>query len=818
MSISDLEREGGWSLLDVNWSASENVWDSFSTVEFEAAMRMSSVIYACVRKIATVAPDVPMEIGMWDGDSWEPDTKHPDLNLLRQPNSTNDWRMFCWNWIGHLLVTGESWVWKQRNKAGEITSMHAVPSSSVSSIVDKKTGDIKKYRIGTGDDAKAVEVLPEDMFVMLYPDMTYPGTGVGPLQACLRDLQIDNSRAAQMIEILTQMHFAGLVVSQDAPMSSAQKRDIRSRVRDKIGPGKRGDVLFLAGQGAKAEFQRPPADLDWPGTANLSESRICCLPGTKVLTKRGVIPIENVRLGDLVLTHRGRWRPVVYQHVNPVHDGVSRIRAKGFDPLCVTNNHPVYVGTYSQSRNHSRFFEGIDWIPAGAVRPHKCRGSFHAMSMPPSKPGGQSHLHVTPWVREKRFLLSEKHGMLVSAYPHTKPIPASIPFSAALGRIVGFYLAEGSQGSGKSRFSFHIDECVYQQMVSDDIASVFGLTTSTVDLSNCRTVICQSAILADLLACGTARTKIIPEWAWDGTIEFMEAMLWAWSVGDGSYIEECGSHSVGTVSESLAWQMRAVATSCGHVTALRRDKNLETGIIKGREVRRARFSYRLTWRTRPAEQNGAYSIESGYLMTAVKDRIPVEYDGLVYNLGVYEDESYFTTGGMVHNCAAFGIPPILLGLRVGLDASTYSNYGLAKTSFYQDTMEPLWKWMSSTLERGMYRNEGKEEEVEPNLDDVPELQEDVDAIHARAREDYHAGLITKNRALEILGEPTIGKAGDIYALPMNIIETPAGQLPLNTLPPEETVTEVPTPTAPAAPVEDEEGGEEEEEVEETEEE
>jgi len=443
MSISDLEREGGWSLLDVNWSASENVWDSFSTIELEAAMRASSVIYACVRKIATVAPDVLMEIGMWDGDSWEPDTKHPDLNLLRQPNSTNDWRMFCWNWIGHLLVTGESWVWKQRNRAGEITSMHAIPSSSVSSVVDKKTGDIRKYSIGTGEDSKPIEVLPDDMFVMLYPDMTYPGNGVGPLQACLRDLQIDNSRAAQMIEILTQMHFAGLVVSQDAPMSSAQKRDIRSRVRDKIGPGKRGDVLFLAGQGAKAEFQRPPADLDWPGTANLSESRIC---------------------------------------------------------------------------------------------------------------------------------------------------------------------------------------------------------------------------------------------------------------------------------------------------------------------------------------------------------------------------------------AAFGIPPMLLGLRVGLDAGTFSNWKQAKTAFYQDTMVPIWKWMSSTLERGMYRNEGKEEEVEPNLDDVPELQEDVDAIHARAREDYHAGLITKNRALEILGEPTIGKAGDIYALPMNIIETPAGQLPLNTLPPEETVTEVPTPTAPAAPVEDEEGGEEEEEVEETEEE
>jgi len=432
-AISDLEREGGWDVLDVNWSATEDVWETFSVIEKEAIMRTSSVIYACVRKICLVAPDALMEIGDWDGDSWEPDEDHADLDILRQPNPTNDWRMFVWSWVGHLLVTGISYVWKKKNTAGEITSLHAIPTSWISAVNDKRTGRLKHYRIAVNDDSKPELVLPEDIFVMLYPDMTYPTVGVGPLQACLRDLQIDNSRAAQMIEILTQMHFAGVVISQPMQFSARQKRDVRARVRDRIGPGKRGDVLFLGGKDVKAEFQSPPGDLDWPGTANLSESRIA---------------------------------------------------------------------------------------------------------------------------------------------------------------------------------------------------------------------------------------------------------------------------------------------------------------------------------------------------------------------------------------AAFGIPPILLGFRVGLDASTFSNYGMAKTAFYQDTMKPLWQWMAGTLERGLYRNEDREEEVEANLEDVPELQPDIDTVHERARKDYLGGLITKNQALEAIGLPNIDEAGEVYALPMNIIETPAGQLPLDALPPPETITETPRPGTTPAPVDEEDEEEE----------
>ncbi len=48
----------------------------------------------------------------------------------------------------------------------------------------------------------------------------------------------------------------------------------------------------------------PPADL-WIGGAP------CFPPGTLVLTSEGACPIEDVKTGDMVLTHQGRYRRVL---------------------------------------------------------------------------------------------------------------------------------------------------------------------------------------------------------------------------------------------------------------------------------------------------------------------------------------------------------------------------------------------------------------------------------------------------------------------------------------------------------------------------
>jgi SPP1 gp7 family putative phage head morphogenesis protein len=80
----------------------------------------------------------------------------------------------------------------------------------------------------------------------------------------------------------------------------------------------------------------------------------CCPPGTLVLTRRGEIPIENVQTGDLVWTHRGRWRAVIGLMQRHVSEVLWSVRA-GHRVLRITGNHPILTDN--------------GWAVAAAIQP-----------------------------------------------------------------------------------------------------------------------------------------------------------------------------------------------------------------------------------------------------------------------------------------------------------------------------------------------------------------------------------------------------------------------------------------------------------------
>lgn len=69
----------------------------------------------------------------------------------------------------------------------------------------------------------------------------------------------------------------------------------------------------------------------------------CFVAGTMVLTAKGYVPIEEVHVGDLVLTHKKRWRPVVevMQSVKPVY----KVRGYGNPEMICSARHPFYTAT-----------------------------------------------------------------------------------------------------------------------------------------------------------------------------------------------------------------------------------------------------------------------------------------------------------------------------------------------------------------------------------------------------------------------------------------------------------------------------------------
>lgn len=71
---------------------------------------------------------------------------------------------------------------------------------------------------------------------------------------------------------------------------------------------------------------------------------VCVPPGELIFTGKGYVPIENIRVGDLVATHTGNFRKVNKTMRRQINDKLYNIYFNGCaKPLRVTDEHPVFI-------------------------------------------------------------------------------------------------------------------------------------------------------------------------------------------------------------------------------------------------------------------------------------------------------------------------------------------------------------------------------------------------------------------------------------------------------------------------------------------
>jgi phage portal protein BeeE len=137
----------------------------------------------------------------------------------------------------------------------------------------------------------------------------------------------------------------------------------------------------------------------------------------------------------------------------------------------------------------------------------------------------------------------------------------------------------------------------------------------------------------------------------------------------------------------------------------------------------------------------------------------------------------------------FGVPPILVGSRVGLNASTYSNYEQARKAFWEDTMVPETRLFETEFQFFLV-NDG--EFVAFDFGDVPALKQNVGELVKAAQILFSMG-VPSNQALTSVGLQ-IGDVpgGDTSYLPLNLIArggtAPERQLDMEATPEAESET------------------------------
>jgi HK97 family phage portal protein len=128
--------------------------------------------------------------------------------------------------------------------------------------------------------------------------------------------------------------------------------------------------------------------------------------------------------------------------------------------------------------------------------------------------------------------------------------------------------------------------------------------------------------------------------------------------------------------------------------------------------------------------------------------------------------------------AVMGIPAIVAGLGAGLNRSTFANFKEAREAAYESFLIPNWRNFAEEIDTQLLPDFGDPEKLESGFDisRVRALQEDQDALHTRAGNDYKNGIATLDEARIAAGYEPLGEGGRVFAVPISVVLTPEDQM------------------------------------------
>lgn len=402
----------------------------------------------------------------------------------------------------------------------------------------------------------------------------------------------------------------------------------------------------------------------------LGQLAACFTAGMRVTTENGIKPIIDLRPGDRVLTHRGRYRPVTEVFQRAYQGELLRIKVDLIGTtLEVTPEHPILTPG--------------GWVKAGELKV----GDAVAIGIPVGeRPAATFDLAQLVYADELE-VQTETETIRVrrpSSYQNSGRQAnwqrRFVELTPDLARLCGYYISEGTIGPDERyiRFTFGTAEEVYAADVIDLMERLFGVPVnrSTSNFGNWQNLNFYSRAMTAWFAQNFGRHsygKSIPVWLQYATPEVQEAFLVGTMRGDGLYYEKLQvvqGRTAPKLFRSLRltlsnpgliqqiWQMclrlgydaavRPVDTT--YVTENARvTAQVSLPPLQSRHLVEAAFGKTLP-EPDPRYIRNTVRREEGRVFFRIASIEADDFTGTVYNCEVDEDHSYVTEGVVVHNC------------------------------------------------------------------------------------------------------------------------------------------------------------------------
>jgi hypothetical protein len=450
----------------------------------------------------------------------------------------------------------------------------------------------------------------------------------------------------------------------------------------------------------------------------------CFAAQTMVTTDTGPRPIETIRVGDLVLTHRSRWRRVLGTMERDYRGAAYRMRASGQAAFIVTPEHPILRALPAFTCPQNRLIpDPASWafVPAEHVRVGRKMAGDYALMPMPRWPAARPAFDLADYVdfrRDPRGGCCWKRDEQHIWWRSDRRLPRRLEVTPELAFVIGLYLAEGSTGGGGNQnrtrgksarhcvcFGLNQKETYLSTIITEVFAFHFE---ARCDAHHSRThggmqVAARSVPAAAFFAqMGVGSGKSLPD-EWMGWAPELRVMIVrGWLAGDGSLVRAVNGDSLRAVSiaPKLLAQMQWCLRDVGLDGCVRPFKNVNGFggdkcspawclTINGQSTRKllsnmlgaemARWDGIRICAPKEKTQTRTLAQRDGIAVRIIEN-VPLQYEGKVYNLQIEEDESYVVEGIAVHNCwlaniavksggfrASFGDEEVKQAMQTGRD-------------------------------------------------------------------------------------------------------------------------------------------------------
>lgn len=421
-------------------------------------------------------------------------------------------------------------------------------------------------------------------------------------------------------------------------------------------------------------YEHPEHDQKWfeNETRNLSKQKLSqeylCISGdAKVTTPDGYKFVKDIAEGDLVLTHKGRFRRVTTTSSRSVaeEENLYEVSSPGNRkcPFYITGNHPMLSYYVGKSTYKPYVSAEPAWLNADSVADasEKYPNPFINGLFPIFKPefGDRKEIDLSTILPDSQ-IVGENEVRYHKQWDNTKRF---VPVDFDLGKFVGLYLAEGCRAQGGLDLGFHINEYDTHLAWCRAYLEKFGCRVQ--DGKHDKHNSCRmwthnkffGALVRSFVLGKHAPDKLLDlDLVLSCGVEFVRGLLYGHYLGDGNH-SHIKKFTVYSTSSKLIYQLRLLNSifklypRIGKVTF--ENKNSSDGWYLEFQAENKAYldllaegqQYKKTSRTCLVNDD---CFAGRHRLTSITDERKKEV--IVYDISVDEDHSFVAESAILHNC------------------------------------------------------------------------------------------------------------------------------------------------------------------------